>query len=94
MYIIYNGALRGAGDTLVPAIFTGVMCWTMTVLGGYWIASVKPQWGPIGPWISATAYGMILGAFIVTRFARGKWKAIHLETNKENEPQMDTDGHR
>ncbi len=76
LYIIYNGALRGAGDTLVPALFTGVMCWAMTVVLARWVADTWPQWGPVGPWISATAYGMILGTFMVTRFLRGRWKTI------------------
>jgi MATE family multidrug resistance protein len=78
VYIIYNGALRGAGDTLVPAIVTGTLCWTITVFVSHWIATTWPQLGPIGPWISASAYGMILGTFIVTRFAQGRWKNIEV----------------
>ena len=77
-YLIYNGALRGAGDTLVPAIVTGTLCWVITVFISRMIAVTWPQWGPIGPWISASAYGMIVGVFIVTRFARGRWKRIEL----------------
>jgi MATE family multidrug resistance protein len=78
VYIIFNGALRGAGDTLVPALFTGISCWGITVFGARWVASTWPALGPIGSWISASAYGMILGAFIVTRFVRGGWKKIDL----------------
>ena len=78
MYIIYNGALRGAGDTLMPAIATAVLCWGMTIFGGYAIARTWPQLGPTGPWLAATAYGITLGAFIWLRFARGKWKSIDL----------------
>jgi multidrug resistance protein, MATE family len=80
VYIIYNGALRGAGDTLIPALFTGIMCWGITVFGSRWVAHTWPGLGPIGPWISASAYGMILGAFIFTRFIRGKWKRIDLSS--------------
>jgi MATE family multidrug resistance protein len=78
VYIIYNGALRGAGDTLVPALFTGIMCWSITVFGSRWVATTWPQMGPIGPWISASCYGMILGTFILLRFKRGRWKRIEL----------------
>jgi MATE family multidrug resistance protein len=74
MYIIYNGALRGAGDTLVPAIATGVLCWSITVLGARWVADHFPARGPIGPWLAASGYGLIIGTFIVVRFARGRWK--------------------
>jgi MATE family multidrug resistance protein len=79
LYINYNGALRGAGDTLVPAVATGALCWTITVFGGYWVARTWPQWGPIGPWLAATTYGLILGAFMFLRFHRGRWELIRLE---------------
>ena len=79
LYITYNGALRGAGDTVVPAIATGLLCWSITVLGGYLVARYFPQWGPAGPWTVATIYGVILGIFIYTRFRRGGWRSIHLE---------------
>ena len=75
LYIVYNGALRGAGDTLVPAVVTGVLCWTITVGVGRLIADRLPRLGPPGPWTAATAYGMIVGTFICVRFARGKWRA-------------------
>ncbi|HEY8750444.1 MAG TPA: MATE family efflux transporter, partial [Tepidisphaeraceae bacterium] len=79
LYITYNGALRGAGDTLVPAIATFVLCWGITVLGGYAIARHWPEIGPAGPWAAATGYGMILGLFIHTRFRRGGWRSIRLD---------------
>jgi multidrug resistance protein, MATE family len=76
MYIIYNGALRGAGDTLVPALATAGLVWGITVLGGYIIARMEPQWGPSGPWTVATIYGVILGVFVMSRFRRRRWKAL------------------
>jgi MATE family multidrug resistance protein len=79
VYIVYNGALRGAGDTFVPAVATGVLCWGMTVFGARWIAVRFPAWGPAGPWTAATIYGAILGIFIYTRFYAGRWQSIHLE---------------
>ena len=38
VYIVYYGALRGAGDTLVPAIVTAVLGWSITVGGGLLLA--------------------------------------------------------
>jgi len=76
MYIIYNGALRGAGDTLVPAIATAALCWGLTVFGGYLIARRHGQWGAGGPWTLATTYGVIVGVFMLVRFRRGDWKAL------------------
>lgn len=83
LYITYNGALRGAGDTLVPAIATGVLCWGITVFGGYGVARSFPEFGPVGPWTAATVYGVILGLFIYLRFRRGAWRRIHLERESD-----------
>jgi MATE family multidrug resistance protein len=85
MYINYNGALRGAGDTFVPALATAILCWGITVFGGYTIAHQHPEWGPAGPWTAATVYGIILGVFILTRFQRGQWKAIS-DVSKSTSP--------
>ncbi|MGH7213649.1 MAG: MATE family efflux transporter [Tepidisphaeraceae bacterium] len=79
LYVIYNGALRGAGDTLVPAVAVLVLCWGITVFGGYAVAKTFPQFGPAGPWFMAMLYGIVLGAFIFTRFQRGHWRSIRLE---------------
>jgi MATE family multidrug resistance protein len=79
VYIVYNGALRGAGDTFVPAVATAVLCWGITVFGARWIAVHFPQWGTAGPWTVATIYGVILGIFIYLRFRAGGWERIHLE---------------
>jgi MATE family multidrug resistance protein len=79
LYITYNGALRGAGDTLVPAVATALLNWGITVMGGYLVATTFPKWGPAGPWAVATFYGIVLGLFIYTRFRRGGWRAIRLD---------------
>jgi multidrug resistance protein, MATE family len=79
MYITYNGALRGAGDTLIPAVATGILCWGITVFGGYYVARRWPVFGAAGPWTCATLYGVILGVFIYIRFRRGAWRTIRLD---------------
>ena len=73
-YIVYNGGLRGAGDTLVPAVVLGTLCWAITVGGGRLIADHHPAWGPAGPWVAAMVYGGTLSTFICVRFARGRWR--------------------
>jgi MATE family multidrug resistance protein len=78
LYIIYNGGLRGAGDTLVPAVATAGLCWGITVGGGYLVARFVPGLGPAGPWVVATLYGIILGLFMYVRFQRGGWRNIRL----------------
>ena len=76
VYIVYNGALRGAGDTFVPAIATGVLCWGMVVFAGHWIAVTHTAWGAAGPWTIATVYGATLSIFIYRRFIRHNWRPI------------------
>jgi len=83
MYIIYNGALRGAGDTFVPALVTGTLCWGFTVFGAYAVARAAPQVGVVGPWTMAMTYGAILGLYLLSRFRRGRWKDIRLEPPAE-----------
>ena len=76
LYIIYIGALRGAGDTFWPATITATLCWVIVVGGGASVGWFFPQWGPTGPWVFASLYGLILGLYLFLRFSRGEWKAI------------------
>ncbi|HZL34523.1 MAG TPA: MATE family efflux transporter [Tepidisphaeraceae bacterium] len=86
MYIIYNGALRGAGDTFIPALATALLCWGITVFAGHAVAVSHTEWGAAGPWTLATGYGIILGVFMLIRFQRGKWKAIPTSVSRSQEP--------
>jgi multidrug resistance protein, MATE family len=80
LYIIYSGALRGAGDTLVPTVVMASLCWSINVAGGYSVARWMPRAGFAGPWIVACVYGWILGLYMLLRFTGGRWRAIHLES--------------
>jgi MATE family multidrug resistance protein len=79
MYVVYNGALRGAGDTLVPAVVLAALVWIVGVAGGYWAAVTWPQHGVVAPWSVMTLYGAILGVFLMGRFLGGRWKRIRLD---------------
>ncbi|MGD0541651.1 MAG: MATE family efflux transporter [Tepidisphaeraceae bacterium] len=78
MYIIYTGALRGAGDTFVPTVVMACLCWSISVFGGYAVARWMPSAGAAGPWIMGCIYGWILGLYMLLRFTGGKWRRIHL----------------
>lgn len=84
MFLIYVGALRGAGDTLVPAIVQAALVWTIVVGGGAVIAWNWPQYGVSGPWTLATVFGVILGLFLLNRFQRGHWKSIVLHPESDS----------
>jgi MATE family multidrug resistance protein len=79
MFLVYIGALRGAGDTLVPALVQAAMVWTIVVGGGTLATRYAPQLGVVGPWSLATFFGMCLGLFLFVRFKRGGWRRIDLE---------------
>lgn len=79
LYCSYVGALRGAGDTFVPAVATGALNWTVSVGLGWVVIRQLPAYGAIGPWVCATVYGIILGIFMFIRFQRGAWKEIRLD---------------
>ncbi len=76
LYVIYIGALRGAGDTNIPAWVTAGLCWLLVVGGGTAISFGAPQLGPMGPWMVAGLYGITIGTFLFIRFTRGDWKSI------------------
>ncbi len=83
MFIIYNGALRGAGDTFIPSIVTGVAVWTIMLGGGYVMARFFPRFGVAGPWTLATIYGAFLGIFMLTRFRLIIPKAVAAEQSPD-----------
>ena len=88
MYIIYNGALRGAGDTLVPGVVTAGLCWGLTVGGGYAATRLFPELGAAGPWSAATLYGIILGIFMYARFQWGKWRTLKVTGGEAEAAQV------
>lgn len=76
--IIMSAALRGAGDTVWPGIITLILSWVCIVGGGHLLIEMAPQFGAVGPWIAASAYIVLLGIFMVWRFAAGNWRSIEL----------------
>ncbi len=83
-YIIYNGALRGAGDTFVPAVVMAILCWGMVVFGAYFFGKTFPQFGAAGCWCIETLLGVTLGSFCYLRWKRGAWKSLHITVETSN----------
>lgn len=77
LYIMYVGALRGAGDTLYPTLASATLCWSIVVVGGYLVASSHRNWVG-GPWLVACGYGWTIGSGMLFRFIRGRWKQIRI----------------
>lgn len=76
--ITYSFALRGAGDTRVPALLFAFCCWVVFVGGGVAVVKLAPQLGVHGPWMMCTAYILLLGILLWRRFEGGAWRRIRL----------------
>lgn len=83
--IVYSGALRGAGDTLIPGLITILLSWGIIVGGGIYMVRFYPELESMGPWLAATAYLVIFGIVMAVRFERGGWKRIHLLESETDE---------
>lgn len=73
--IVCTGALRGAGDTLVPGILNLVSMWgvriTLSVI-------LVPHIGLYGVWTAMALELCFRGIIYLVRLARGKWLERHL----------------
>jgi multidrug resistance protein, MATE family len=73
-----SGSLRGAGDTVIPGVFTVILSWALIVGGGEAMVRWFPGLASLGPWIAASSYIIALAVFFALRFASGRWKTIRL----------------
>lgn len=78
MNIVYLGALRGAGDTLVPTLYTTALAWGLCVVGGGLVMRMEPSWGASGPWIMATLYVCISGIWSLWRWNSHAWQKFNV----------------
>ena len=68
--IVTAGALRGAGDTLVPSILSLVSMWGVRIPAAAFLA---PRYGLRGAWIAMAGELCFRGLIFVARMARGRW---------------------
>ena len=87
--VVITYALRGAGDTRVPVLFTwsGFLCvriplaylFTMQTLDlgtlGTWPGC---NWGLFGAWLAMFADLVVRGALLFGRFLSGRWREIQV----------------
>lgn len=69
--VLFNGALRGLEDTLVPAFITIVSYWAIGLTCGWWLGKELEQ-GPTGLWKGLVAGLTAAAVLLCARFA---WKA-------------------
>jgi len=80
----YN-ALKGAGDTMWPAMLLIVSHWLIVVGGGFLMAKLVPQWGIVGPWSAAAALIIFLGFAMWWRWRSGAWQRIDIFRHEADE---------
>lgn len=68
--IVATGALRGAGDTLIPGILNLVSIWGVRLTLGYYLT---PRIGLKGMWIAMAVELCFRGILFLIRMKRGKW---------------------
>jgi putative MATE family efflux protein len=72
--IIFTQALRGAGDTRVPVLFTWFGFLAVRIPLAYLLTSESVGLGLYGAWLAMCADLVVRGLFFLGRFAGGRWK--------------------
>lgn len=70
--LVAAGALRGAGDTLVPSIITLASMWGVRIT---LMTLVAPVWGLVGVWCVTAFELSVRGALFLVRLLRDRWLA-------------------
>lgn len=78
IFHIYNGALRGAGDTMWPSVVSATGAVVILGIGGFCMARFFPELGAQGPWIGAVANIFIVMLAMRWRFRSNHWMKIDL----------------
>lgn len=76
--IVAAGALRGAGDTLIPSIMSLVSMWGIRIPIS---ASLAPAYGLFGVWIAMCVELCARGIIFLIRLLRGKWLELNMGNN-------------
>ncbi|MCS7168445.1 MAG: MATE family efflux transporter [Gemmatales bacterium] len=76
--IIFTGALRGAGDTRVPVLFTWIGFLGVRIPLAYWFTGPSWQLGLLGAWYAMVIDLVVRGLAFLIRFARGRWHACRV----------------
>jgi putative MATE family efflux protein len=76
--IIFTYALRGAGDTRVPVLFTWLGFLGVRLPLAYWLTRPEFGLGLYGAWLAMVADLFVRGTLMLTRFAGGRWQGIRV----------------
>lgn len=68
--IVVTGALRGAGDTLIPSIMSLVSMWGVRISLAWFLA---PRFGLVGVWIAMCVELIFRGVIFLYRLLKERW---------------------
>jgi putative MATE family efflux protein len=74
--IIFTAALRGAGDTRVPVLFTWLGFFGVRLPLAYLLTRPEYRLGLYGAWLAMFADLVVRGLFFLARFAGGRWQRV------------------
>jgi putative MATE family efflux protein len=74
---VLPGALRGAGDTRVPILFTVIGFFCVRLPLAYCLTKYL-DWGLMGCWWAMVTDLYVRGAFLLWRFASGRWQRVRV----------------
>jgi multidrug resistance protein, MATE family len=77
MFILFSGALSGAGDTRFTMWTQTGISWLFFVPSVYAVISYVPG-GMLAAWICLLVYVVVLGTVFLLRFRSGHWKTIKM----------------
>ncbi len=76
--IIFTSALRGAGDTRVPVLFSWIGFFAVRIPLAYVLTAGPLHLGLLGAWLAMTTDLVVRGLFFVWRFRSGHWQRIQV----------------
>lgn len=74
--IVFTAALRGAGDTRVPVLFTIVGFFALRLPLAMYLTRPELGLGLMGAWIAMIVDVFARGTFVLLRFASGHWRRM------------------
>jgi Na+-driven multidrug efflux pump len=76
--IVFTAALRGAGDTRVPVLFTLIGFFLIRLPLANLLTSDAVGLGLRGAWLAMMADVFARGCFVLLRFRSGRWRGIEV----------------
>jgi MATE family multidrug resistance protein len=77
MFVVFNAAIRGAGDTRFALVFSFSLGLLLLVLP----TSIATRYGHEGfgvAWYAITVFIVVLGLGFMARFIQGRWKTMRV----------------